>query len=187
MAAIPEAYEDLLDSRAVDTLLERVKTSGVFNSINSHSLYLSEGDTSSLLDPETLPWNLFREKILDSIAANRAETKGQVACNTKRHTHKCFQLQRKMSKQKSPVVDLNSDYKTLEWQSSLFSLSIEFTKQVHLGLGRSDDNLDMVASLNNLLATDIMPPEDEQLKRTIYYVASWLAFSLLHMSNSRDF
>jgi hypothetical protein len=187
MVAIPEAYDDSLHSRAasVEMLLERVKTTSLFKSIVSHSLLLSQGDVSTLTNPEEIPWSLLREKILNSIATNKAETKGQVACRTKRHTQKCGHLQRKFSRSGVQVVVLNSAHKTLEWQSALHSLAIEFTKQVHLSLGRADDNHDMVTSLNEILANDIMPPSDVQLQGTLYYVASWLVFALKKHSTRR--
>lgn len=38
------------------------------------------------------------------------------------------------------TVTLVSDWKKLEWESSLNSLSIQFTSELHAGLGRSDDH-----------------------------------------------
>jgi hypothetical protein len=65
------------------------------------------------------------------IYKNSVVLQGQVASMMKKqHMKKCSSLQKKMSNSLVPgVVQLNTDAKKLEWQSSLMSLSIEFTSQ----------------------------------------------------------
>jgi predicted metal-dependent peptidase len=94
MAENTDPYKQSLDSRAlsVATLLEKLRKSLTYNSIQKTTPALSENDIALLLDPERIPWQWLRKEVLTAIAANRAKTKGQVASATKRYTKKCRSL-----------------------------------------------------------------------------------------------
>jgi hypothetical protein len=178
----------LLESRApaVGVLLDKLRKSSVYHSIESKSRKLTESDILTLLDQEKIPWAWLRKEMLESIELNRVKKKGQVASAVKRHTKKCGKLQETMSKTTvQGTVELGTDKKKVEWQSSLYSLSIVFASELNAGLGRTEQYMDMAATVNKLLGTDMRPPADKKLSESWYYIASWLIFSMRKASKRR--
>jgi hypothetical protein len=83
------------------------------------------------------------------------------------------------------TVELDTDKKKLEWESSLYSLSIVFASELNTGLGRTGQYMDMAATVNTLLGNDMSPPTDRKLSESWYYIASWLIFSMRKASKRR--
>jgi hypothetical protein len=119
MAENTDPYKQSLDSRAlsVATLLEKLRKSLTYNSIQKTTPALSENDIVLLLDPE-------RQGGSSLHCCKSCKTKGQVASATKRYTKKCRSLYGKMSRTKIPgVVDLSTSSKKVGWEMSLYLLS----------------------------------------------------------------
>lgn len=127
-----DTYEQTLEQRTPSAaiLVGKLGKSSLYHSIETKSIQLSKDDILCLLDLEKIPWSWLRKEVLASIEENRAKKKGQVASATKRHTKRCGQLQVTMAKSTVAGVELGTDKKKVEWESSLYSLAIEFTTEL---------------------------------------------------------
>lgn len=90
MAQNTETYHESLESRApaVGVLLDKLRKSSVYHSIETKSRTLTENDISTLLDEEKIRWAWLRKEMLESIELNRVKKKGQVASQHRKASHK---------------------------------------------------------------------------------------------------
>lgn len=176
-----------LENRApsTDTLLGQMLKGRFFLSLKDNCPDELKDQVDKLLDPSTLQWERLRHRVIESIAANAAQSKGTLAHRTRSHAAKKFEFYDKFTEDGINGLPIDKDSTKGAMLKSLIGLlASEFVQLLEFGVVKGDTNVEKRA--REILAVPVDVGALPRLEaETLYYLAGWSVFACKKASKGR--
>ena len=138
----------------------------------------------SLVNENRMPWEKFRQDLLDSIQENRATKVSQIDARKANHQKNKSRLYKELASCNPHEFDPNTRELT-EWTSMAYRLAYLFVQIFEHRLVYGDT--DIYTKVPELLKTDsqIDVDFDQWEKEKVYFVAGWLSFAVNKKASRR--